>query len=528
MTSGHRPPGIRFDQALNTLRPTHVVGTLPATLSALTEDSRDVVAGGGFVALRGSQHDGHRYIPNALAAGARVVICEVAPADCVLADDQALIELPDARAQLPALARAVYGDPSQALKVVAVTGTNGKTTTTWLIETLARNLGRAVGRIGTLGVRYPGFEGTTTNTTPSALQLTRMLRDMVEAGTEWVALEASSHGLVLDRLANVTPDVAIWTHFGRDHLDFHGTLDAYRDAKLRLFDVLMPAAQRAGKDPLALVHAGDTTARQVFHDPMRHVRLNKRLAWYGQPAPEITWPLHYAVIPQQRTLEGVVATLHVDDAPPRTITLPLVGDHNVLNAVAALASCRALGASFPALEVALRDVTPVPGRLERLGGGDRPTVFVDYAHTPDALAAVLETLQPLTRGRLHVVFGAGGDRDRAKRSLMGAAAARGADTMIITNDNPRSEAPEAIAEAILTGVPEAAVADVILDRRVAVQEALRRAAASDVVVIAGKGHETTQEVAGRRFPLDDRVLAEAALRSWRPDMAIQQGQDEVP
>jgi len=223
-----------------------------------------VVAGGGFIALQGSQHDGHAYISNALAAGARVVICEKAPVDGVLAPDQTLIELPDARAHLPALARAVYGDPSQALKVVAVTGTNGKTTTTWLIEALARQLGRKVGRVGTLGVRYPGFEGATANTTPSALQLTRMLHDMVEAGTEWVGLEASSHGLVLDRLANVTPDVAIWTHFGRDHLDFHGTLDAYRDAKLRLFDVLVPNARRVGKDPLALIHAGVMRPRARF------------------------------------------------------------------------------------------------------------------------------------------------------------------------------------------------------------------------------------------------------------------------
>jgi UDP-N-acetylmuramoyl-L-alanyl-D-glutamate--2,6-diaminopimelate ligase len=463
---------------LDALDAPRIVGALPARVDAIAVDSRAVTRGSVFVAVRGERVDGHLFLSEAVARGAAALVVERA---VDLAVPQIVVA--DTRVAISRLADAFYDRPSQTLTVFGVTGTNGKTTTSYLLRGIAEAAGYPCGVIGTLGGMFGDRTWPLENTTPLALELHRVLAEMRDAGARAVAMEVSSHALALGRVDDVRFSAAALTNVSRDHLDFHGTFERYVAAKRRLFDLA----------PQAVLNVDDATGR-VF-------------------ALELPQALTYA-IEQPAQLQATAITLTGDvtrfTAGGLTIELALPGRFNVANALAAIGLARAAGFAGDAIERGLAAARAVPGRMERIGAFGIDAI-VDYAHTPDALANVLRAARETTRGRLIVVFGCGGDRDPGKRVEMGRVAAAEADGVIVTSDNPRGEDPAAIAAAVAEGI----VAEVILDRRTAIRRAITDARAGDTIVVAGKGHETYQIVGGERLPFDDRdeVRAAFTLRS---------------
>ncbi len=482
---------------LAALPDTRVVGTPPRTVSSLAADSRRVEPGGCFVAVPGFQQDARRFIPEAVRRGATLVVTEGEP----LADTPvAQVLVGSARAALARLADAWYGHPSSALTLVGITGTNGKTTTSYLVEALLRARGLATGVIGTVQYVLGEERRPAGQTTPEALELHGMLALMRERGIGGVAMEVSSHALALSRVEGLAFDVAIFTNLTQDHLDFHGTLEAYRLAKRRLFELLAASPKPART---AVVNADDPAGASMVE---------------GLDLPVLTFGLgagaRVRAVEHASSIDGIRMTV---EAPGGRLALvsPLIGEHNVMNLLGAIATGLALGLELGTIGGALATVGAVPGRFEQVRAGQPFLVVVDYAHTPDALERVLVTARRLTAGRLGVVFGCGGDRDRGKRPIMGRIAARLADRAWITSDNPRSERPGAIVDEIVTGVRAAgAPADHWVaepDRRTAIEAALRWATHGDTVVIAGKGHETYQIVGAEVLAFDDREVARAWL-----------------
>jgi UDP-N-acetylmuramoyl-L-alanyl-D-glutamate--2,6-diaminopimelate ligase len=475
-------------------------GPLPGELRGLTDDSRRVEPGAGFVAVTGLRSDGRRHLAEALARGARLVVAE--PPDPLPDGPVGRLLVADARAALGRLASAVWGHPSRRLVVVGVTGTNGKTTTTYLVEALLRARGLEPGVVGTIAYRFAGRARDAGQTTPDALALQGLLAEMAAAGVGGVAMEVSSHALAQRRVDGVAFDVAAFTNLTQDHLDFHGTMAAYGEAKARLFREVLPAGGKAGA--AAVLNVDDPAGAR----------------WAGEVGvPVVTYGLGAgAAIPAVRPRRHASGADGIElqaetPAGPVPLRSPLIGEHNVLNLLGAVAIGVALGLPAGAIGPALGAVGAVPGRFERVDAGQPFLVVVDYAHTPDALRRVLETARRLTPGRLAVVFGAGGDRDRGKRPQMGRLAADLADRVWLTSDNPRSEEPPAIIADIAAGVPAAAAGRCRRepDRRAAIRAAIDWAAAGDTVVIAGKGHETYQVVGAVTLPFDDRAVAREAL-----------------
>jgi UDP-N-acetylmuramoyl-L-alanyl-D-glutamate--2,6-diaminopimelate ligase len=472
-------------------------GPMPAEVHGLTDDSRRVMAGGCFVAVRGLHVDGHRFIPQAVERGARAIVAE--PPDPLPGREVGRILVPDTRWALPRLADAYFGHPSQALTVVGVTGTNGKTTTTYLVEALLRARGLETGVIGTIRYVIRGQAREASQTTPDALELQALLAEMVAAGVGGVAMEVSSHALEQRRVDGVAFDVAIFTNLTQDHLDFHGTMERYAEAKRRLFSELLHAGGKPGAT--AVLNADDPVGARWAAE------LPGRVLTFGLgPGRAVRARRH------ESSLDGVTLEAETPAGPVR-LASPLIGEHNVMNLLGAVATGIALGLAPEAIATALAGVTAVPGRFERVDAGQDFLVVVDYAHTPDALRRVLETARRLTPGRLGVVFGAGGDRDRGKRPLMGRIAAELADRAWLTSDNPRTEDPAAIIREIAAGVvpPPPGGYTTDPDRREAIREALSWGRAGDTVVIAGKGHETYQIIAGHSLPFDDRLVAHEIL-----------------
>jgi UDP-N-acetylmuramoyl-L-alanyl-D-glutamate--2,6-diaminopimelate ligase len=407
-----------------------------------------------------------------------------------------------ARAALGRLADAYYDHPSRDLTLVGITGTNGKTTTSYLVEALLQARGYRTGVIGTIQYVLGDERRPAGQTTPEALALQSMLARMRDHGVRGVAMEVSSHALALARVDELTFDVAMFTNLTQDHLDFHGTFEAYRAAKRHLFELLAssPKPRRA-----AVVNADDPSGPEMTRG------LPLRVLTFGLGERADVRALHH-----ESTLAGIRLTART----PRSrleLTSPLIGEHNVMNLLGAVTTGIALGVDDDAIVRTLGAVGTVPGRFERVRAGQPFLVVVDYAHTPDALERVLATARKLTSGRLGVVFGCGGDRDRGKRPIMGEIAARLGDRVWVTSDNPRSERAEAIVDEVLAGTRRAGagagtvVTDV--DRRAAIEGAIRWARAGDTVVIAGKGHETYQIVGGETLPFDDRGVARQALRA---------------
>lgn len=449
-------------------------------------DSRRVSPGAVFVAIPGSRGDGRDHIPAALAGGAVAVLAE---AGRELRADPRVVAIDGLRAQCGTLARRFYGNPSAAQSLVAVTGTNGKTSVADYVVQLLRALGRPAGCIGTLGARLSTAVVEATNTTPDVFTLNRQLRRWLDQGVRFVALEASSHALDQGRLDGLDLRVGVFTNLTRDHLDYHGSEAAYAAAKLRLFrDFELDTAIFNADDPVAARVAALCTDRAI-----------------GITTGTAAAPVRVAARETAGQLMLALSTPWGDGS----VSLGLAGRFNAFNASAAMVAVTRLGFDFERVCEAAAGLTPVPGRMERVDNRRGINVVVDYAHTPDALGNALASLREATSGRLWVVFGCGGDRDVGKRGLMGEVARRGADRLVVTSDNPRSESPEVIIAAVLEGAgPDALVEP---DRAAAIRQALAAAAPGDTVLIAGKGHEDYQEIAGVRQPFSDVEVARRCL-----------------
>ncbi len=463
-------------------------------IAAITHDSRRSVPGACFACIPGAVTDGHDHAPEAVERGAVALLVE---RPLPIAVPQA--EVASVRAALGPVAATFFDHPSAAMRVLGVTGTNGKTTTTYLLESIARRADDRVGVLGTVGARVAGETITTEHTTPEADDLQALLARMRDAGVATVAMEVSSHALHQHRVDGVEFAAVCFTNLSHEHLDYHGTLDEYFEAKARLFDrARTPAAAVNVDDPRGVELAERARVQSI--DTWTY-SLDARDADLG--ALDVT----FGPSSTRATLVDRRKGVRV------AVDLPLVGGFNLANALAAGATALAAGYQLATVAAGLGDPVVVPGRFERVDAGQPFAVLVDYAHTPDALGRVLAAARPLAGhgGRVLCVFGCGGDRDPAKRPLMGAAVAAGADVAVLTSDNPRSEDPQAIAAAVLPGLAGAAEVRVVLDRRAAIAGALAEAAPGDVVVVAGKGHETGQTAGGRTVPFDDRIVARDEL-----------------
>lgn len=464
-------------------------------VSHLTADSRQVREGSVFFAVRGRDHDGHRFIDDAWQAGAAAVVAEVAPA---AEETRPWLHVPDTRVALAELAGLWFGDPARDMALVGVTGTNGKTTTTYLVHALCQAAQKRCGLIGTVTVDDGLGRQPAVHTTPGPLELEPMLAGMRDNGCQAVAMEVSSHALDQARVAGLPFKVAVFTNLTQDHLDYHGSMEAYFEAKQKLFE--MTAEDR---DARLVIPTDDTWGRRLASKFENH----PGLVTYGMGVRN-----QFRVGTPRFDFDGTRFEL---EALGRSflVRLPLIGRFNVYNAAAALAVAHGLDLNFREAIGNLANAPQVPGRLELIGPQLPFRVFVDYAHTPDALENVLSALRALQPGRLITVFGCGGDRDRAKRPLMGAAAGRHSHVSIVTSDNPRGEEPAAIIGDIVRGMRGHRHVTVP-DRREAIYLAIQHAEPRDVILIAGKGHETYQEIKGVRHEFDDREIVRRALRDF--------------
>ncbi|HXV77766.1 MAG TPA: UDP-N-acetylmuramoyl-L-alanyl-D-glutamate--2,6-diaminopimelate ligase, partial [Candidatus Polarisedimenticolaceae bacterium] len=446
-----------------------------------TLDSRRVEPGDLFFALRGLEVDGVDFVPQAAERGASAIVAGV-PRPSWLDPAIAWVEVDEARRAAALLSRELQGRPDLALTLVGITGTNGKTTVSYLIESIARAAGMRAGRIGTVGHAFGDVERGAIRTTPEAPEFYRLLAEMRDASTELVAIEVSSHALALDRVAGARFQVAAFLNLGRDHLDFHQTAAAYFEAKARLFDAL-------DESQWAVVPAGDPRGEQIRRRTTAHV-----LGFGREAGADVRLRDEHC---------GVDGSRAVLDTPRGSVPIRtfLLGRFNLDNIAAAAACALSAGIGPDAIAAGALALERVPGRVERIDRGQPFAVVVDYAHTADALQNVLRFATDVTAGRVHVVFGCGGERDRGKRAEMGRVAAASGATIYITSDNPRGEDPERIIDEIEQGVLAvpggAGRCTRLADRRAAIEAAILAAAADDAVVIAGKGHETTQTVAGR-------------------------------
>ncbi len=475
-----------------------------AEVTSIAYDSRRVSPGAVFVALRGANADGARFVPQAIANGAIAVVAETAvPAGF----SGAWIQVASARAAVAELAAAFFGNPSEALALVGITGTNGKTTTSYVLASIFEAAGIKCGRVGTIGYRVGSRELDAARTTPEAPELQQMLRDMLTEGCGACVMEVSSHALALRRADSLRFAAGIFTNLTRDHLDFHGDMESYFTAKRRLFEILPDGA-------VGVINVDDRRGADLVAASRRPVTYAIDAAAEVRPG-----PLSFSLDGLSFDVRTPRGTFHV-----RSL---LVGRPNAYNILAASAAAMALDVPFSAIETGIRNLDNVPGRFQVVSdNADDVRIVVDYAHTDDALRNLLETARPLAAGRLVTVFGCGGDRDRTKRPLMGAVAARLSDLVIVTSDNPRREDPEKIIDEIRRGIvmPADRIAPkgqkgtpslAILDRREAIEKAVRDAKAGDLVLIAGKGHEKYQVIGDRTLPFDDVEIAQAALARRR-------------
>lgn len=488
-------------------QPRDVAAWLRATVTgALHCDSRQLQPGDGFVAWPGAANDGRRYVGTALASGAVAALVERDGLEAFDLDDARVLSVPGLKAQAGAIASAFCDHPSAALDVLAITGTNGKTSCAWWTAQLLSVCARPCAVVGTLGMGQPGSMLMPTGlTTPDPVMLQQQLRSFVNEGLKACAIEASSIGLVEGRLNATQVRVAVFTNFTQDHLDFHGSMDAYWQAKTALFDWPGLAS--------AVVNTDDARGAQLAS------RLALRELDLWTVGIEQTARLNAVDINFTRAGMAFCVAEHDTQGAElerHTLQVPLVGRYNVSNLLCVLASARALGVSLQQAVKACAALTPVPGRMEQAEAGsiDQPLVLVDYAHTPDALDKALQALQPLAAqrgGALWVVVGCGGDRDAGKRPIMAAVAEREAAHAVLTSDNPRSEDPIHILGQMVAGLAQPGATLVEPDRAAAIALAVARARAVDVVLIAGKGHEDYQDVMGVKKPFSDLVEARHAL-----------------
>lgn len=488
---------MKLSEWLTLFSPVGVSGETDLEIKSVAVDSRKVVPGGLFVALVGSKQDGRRYISEAIERGAAVVVAEGGASTLgseVGKDDRPLtyIQVNDARRALAHLASYFYGNPTDGLHLIGVTGTNGKTTTTFLTQALLRTAGFKTGLIGTVRFDLGETVRAATHTTPGALELQSLFAEMRKAGTTHVVMEVSSHALDQGRVEGCWFDAAIFTNLTQDHLDYHGTLEAYFAAKRKLFD----------QTGMTLVNLDDPWGRRIRD------QIPGRCWGYGIAERGEFYPKAMEIGPKgiKMTVQSPLGEMEIQS--------PLVGRYNVYNLLAAIGAGAALGLSRESIVSGVAAMTGVPGRFEKVDAGQPYLVIVDYAHTEDALDRLLQAVADLHPNRIITIFGCGGDRDRGKRPKMGAVSARLSDITVLTSDNPRSEPPLTIIQEIEAGLRSAdpsADYQVLPNRREAIDRAIDLAEEGDAVVIAGKGHEDYQIIGAERLPFDDREVARAAL-----------------
>ena len=474
-------------------------GSLDREITAITYDSRRVKPGTLFVALRGERVDGSQFVEQAIAAGAEAVVSEVAEFRTKATN----IIVADARHALADLAAAFYQHPARALKIAGITGTNGKTTTAFLLKHICEVTMHRCGLIGTVRYELGDRVLPATRTTPESLDLHDLLWQMRSAGCRAVAMEVSSHALMQSRVRGVEFDAAIFTNLTQDHLDYHKTMDAYFEAKVRLFSGLAEQTRKKGK---AVINLDDRYGAQLA-------------TRFGKEIPVTTYGLGaLADFRASNVRIDFSGTSYQLDAGGKSylVRLPQIGQFNVYNSLAAIAGANALGVDVRSGVLSLANAGPVPGRLEAVPAQRQFRVFVDYAHTDDALKNVIKTCRELNPARLIVVFGCGGNRDKTKRPRMGAVVDQYADFAIVTSDNPRKEDPLAIIGDIKPGMRRGNY-EVIPDRKEAIFRAIAMAQAKDIILIAGKGHETYQEFSDHTAPFDDVAVARGALDDRRTD-----------
>ncbi len=506
--AGASPGGVTLGELAAYLRecgvPCSIAGDPATRVTGVCDHSGRVQPGDLFVALPGHRTDGRRFAAEAISRGAAAVACSAKPVDAAV---PAIVAADILRAAGPLAAR-VLGNPAGKLRLAGVTGTNGKTTVAFLLEGIARKAGITCGLAGTVFERWPGCERRASLTTVPAVALQTALGEMVRAGCQAAVLEVSSHALAQHRVGGCRFGLAVFTNLTRDHLDYHGDEESYFAAKQRLF------TEYLAEGGAAVVNADDPWGRRLV------ASLPQAGLWTFSPSG--ARHARARLVALETSLEGTRARMEVDGRAVE-VRSRLLGAFNAANLLAAATAALAWGIELDAVTGGLESCGPVPGRLERIGTG-RPVVLVDYAHTPDALERALAAVSALAPGRTIVCFGCGGDRDRGKRPMMGAAAARGADVVVLTSDNPRSEDPERIIADIEAGLaavmeriePAQAAAGrrgylIEPDRREAIRTAIEVAADGDVVLVAGKGHEDYQEVRGERRPFDDRAVVRELL-----------------
>jgi UDP-N-acetylmuramoyl-L-alanyl-D-glutamate--2,6-diaminopimelate ligase len=474
-------------------------GSIPdADVGSLAYDSRQVEPGALFVALTGLKAAGADFVADALARGAVAVVADQPAAAAV---HSPWIEVTDARAAMATLAAEFYAHPSRSMSVVGITGTNGKTTTAYLLRSVFEAAGKKCGLLGTVTYSVGDQELPAARTTPEAPDVQRMFRQMVDSGCGACVMEVSSHALSLRRVDETRFAAAVFTNLTRDHLDYHGDMESYFSAKKRLFELLAPGAPRV----INLDDPRGELLRKAASRPVTYA---------------ITKPADVTSGPLSMTFDGLEFDVRTP-AGPIHVKSKLVGRPNVSNILGTVAVATALDLPAAAIERGLAGLSGVPGRFEVVSRhGDDVTVVIDYAHTDDALKNLLETARPLAQRRVITVFGCGGDRDRTKRPLMGAVAARLSDVVVMTSDNPRGEDPARIIDDIKRGVPpasdrDAAIVVAIVDRREAIQFAIGKAQPGDLVLLAGKGHEKSQAIGGRDLPFDEVEIAREALERRR-------------
>jgi UDP-N-acetylmuramoyl-L-alanyl-D-glutamate--2,6-diaminopimelate ligase len=482
------------------------LGDLDGLITSVTDDSRSVSSGSLFVAVKGERVDGHKYVGQAIKAGAAAIVGQ----DSVERASVPFVQVTDSRKALGLIGSRFYGDPSAQLAMIGVTGTNGKTTTTYLCKALLEHMGRRVGLIGTVAYQVGAETIPASHTTPGAVELQRLLANMNEAQLDSVVMEVSSHALAMDRTAGCEYDVAVFTNLTQDHLDYHRTMEEYFQAKLRLFTGLGQGKKTRQR---AIVNMDDP--RGVY------VRAACRVPVWG-----------YALnVSADLVAENVRLSMNgstfTAGTPAGTFTVEsrLVGEHNVCNLLGAIGVALHGGATCDQVREAVARVSNVPGRFERVSAGQDFTVVVDYAHTEDALVRLLTAAATLKTQRIITLFGCGGDRDRGKRPKMGRAAVEFSDVVILTSDNPRTEDPLTILREVEAGVREALQGrpsvqyHMVADRREAIGTAVRLARPGDILLIAGKGHEDYQLVGTKKMHFDDREVAREAIQQLRKNCA---------
>lgn len=507
---------MRLDEVIRGIAIVDRRGRFSEQVSAIVSDSRKAEAGALFVAVRGIVADGHDYIGDAIERGATAVMAEAWPDEYAgeAYKHIAVVLVPNARRALALAAANFYGHPSKQIHVAGVTGTNGKTTVTYILEAMLSSKKRPVGVIGTVEARYGDTRLETDNTTPGAVTLQRILAEMAEHKVRYAAMEVSSHALDQERVSGVNFKVAAFTNLSQDHLDYHKSLETYFKAKARLFSERLKKSQAQAR--MAVVNIDDPRGLEMAK------------AWPGRTLTVTTEPNPEAdieVLEYKLSLEGVKAKIRCSKGI-WYITSPMIGLHNLSNLLVAMGMALAMCCPPRRIQRGMERFRGVPGRLERVFYGGTKHVFVDYAHSPAALRATLSALRSLTKGRLLVVFGCGGDRDHDKRGPMGQAVAEFADFCFLTTDNPRREDPAEIAAAVVPGLEQGGLTQQEdpaqrgftqePDRAAAIYRAVEAIGEDDVLLIAGKGHETHQLVGADKLPFSDRQVAFQALKGVPP------------